>query len=361
MAALERVWVCDTVTGARLNVLPVSDFTWGRCLNEGSSGQATVPVRDATVRMLDLPSLIAERTNTLVYEVGGLVVAAGVIEGTSYDHAAGTLRVDHSDIWAILDGRLTVPHGVANVMVEKLVYGPLSLGTIAKRVVQEAISPGGWYSLPIVFPADVAGTDSRTYYGYSMQLVTDTLKELMESDGGPDIDFAPRWSSSGSLEWVMRAAPGLSSAGSWEYNLDAARSAGLKLSASTDTSRFSNNAYAVGEGTEKKTLYRSNPSADHSRPAAEAPTSFKGVTSLGVLGQLAVERSRALSKPTKQYVMTVLKADSPGVTDLSLGDTVRLYAAADPWLPSGYSSHRLIKFTGSLGPEVRLEYQPTGA
>ena len=361
MAALERVWVCDTITGQRLNVIPVTDFTWSRCFNDGSSGSATIPVNDSMVKKLDLRSLIVERTNTLVYEVGPVVVAAGVIDGTSYDKDAGTLRVDHSDIWSILADRMAVPHGVPNIMTATLSYGPLSLGTIAKRLVQEVISPGGWYSLPIVFPADVAGTSTRSFYGYTMELVTDSLKNVMESDGGPDIDFAPRWSSSGSLEWVMRAAPGLSTSSAWEYNLDAPKPAALKVSATTDTSRFTNNAYAAGEGTEKNTKVRSNPVADHSRPAAEGVTSFKGVKSLGVLGELAVERSRALSVPTRQYSMSVLKSDSLNITGMGLGDTIRIMSAADPWMPPGLSSHRLIKFSGSLGPEVKLEFQPTGA
>jgi len=313
------------------------------------------------VKKLDLRGLIVERSNTLVYEVGPVVVSAGVIDGTSYDKDAGTLRVDHSDIWSILDDRMAVQHGVPNIMTTTLSYGPLSLGTIAKRLVQEAISPGGWYDLPIVFPADVAGTSTRSFYGYTMELVTDSLKNIMESDGGPDIDFAPRWSSSGSLEWVMRAAPNLATSNSWEYNLDAPKARALKVSATSDTSRFANNAYAVGEGSEKKTLVRSNPSLDHSRPAAENVTPHKGVTNLGVLGELAVEASRALSAPTRQYAMTVLKSDSLNITGMGLGDAINVRSDADPWLPAGLSSHRLIKFSGSLGPEVKLEFQPAGA
>lgn len=361
MAALERVWVCDTITGARLNVIPVKDFTWGRGFNGGSSGQATIPVLDADVKKLDLPSLIVERSNTFVYEVGGTVVAAGVIGEPDYDKDAGTLTVPHADLWSILADRWAIKHGAANIKTEKLVYGPLSLGTIAKRLVQEAISPGGWYDLPIVFPADVGGSDSRTFYGYSLQEIPDALKEVMEAVGGPDIDFTPRWGSSGNLEWVMRAAPGLTSAGVWEYNLDAPKQEATKVRAKSDMSRFTNNAYAIGEGTEKNTLLRSNPSADHSRPAAEGAATFKGVTSLGVLGDLAAERSRVLSVPTRQYSMSVLKTGTAGITDLALGDTIKLYAAADPWLPKGWSTHRLIKFSGSLAAPIALEFQPAGA
>lgn len=361
MAALERVWVCDTITGARLNVVPVSDFTWGRCFNEGSSGTSSIPVNDPMLKKLDLRGLIVERSNTLVYEIGSSVVAAGIIGGTDYDKDTGTLKVEHADIWSILDDRLVINHGSANVVTDKLAYGPLSLGTIAKRVVQEAIAPGGWYDLPIVFPPDVAGTASRTWYGYALTQVNDALKELMESDGGPDIAFDPRWGATGSLEWVMRSAPNLAGAGSWEFNLDAPKSAAMKVGATTDTSRFANNAFAVGEGTEKNIKYRSNPVADHSRPAAESSTSFKGVKSLGVLGDLAVERSRALSVPTKQYRMSIQKSGTPGANNLNLGDAVYVTSAADPWMPPGRSSHRLIKFSGSLGQEVKLEFQPSGA
>lgn len=358
MAALERVWACDTITGNRLNVIPVADFSWARAFNGKSDGSATIKVQDPDVKKLDLPGLIVERATTLVYEVGGQVRAAGVVGDTDYDKDTGTLTVPHSDIWKILEDRLVIKHGAANIKTEKLVYGPLSKGTIAKGIVQEAVAPGGWYGLPIVFPADVAGTETRTYYGYQMQEVQDALKELMESDGGPDIDFVPQWGASGSLEWVMRAAPGLTSPGVWEHNLDAAKPTAVNVRARTDTSQFTNNAFVTGEGTEKNVLYRSNPSADHSRPAAENAAAFKGVTSDGVLGQLAVERSRVLSVPTRQYSASVLKDNSAG---LALGDTVRLYAAADPWLPKGWSTHRLIKFSGSLAQKISLEFQPTGA
>ena len=363
MAALERVWVCDTITGQRLNVVPVKDFTWARCFNEGAGEQqASIPVNDPTVKMLDLRGLIVERSSTLVYEVGSNVVAAGVVMDTDYDRDAGTLQIVHEDIWKILDDRLVIKHGAPYVVTEKLTYGPLSLGTIAKRVVQEAVAPGGWYGLPIVFPADVGGSETRTYYGYQMQTVPDALTEIMESDGGPDIDFTPRWNAgTGNLEWVMRAAPNLATGNAWEYNLDAAKPAAFNVNAKTDTSRFANNAYAVGEGTEKNVKYRSNPTPDHSRPAAEGVTPFKGVKDLGVLGGLAVERSRALSVPTRHYSMSILKNASPGATDLSLGDTIRVMSAADPWMPQGLSSHRLIKYSGSLGMDVSLEFQPTGA
>jgi len=363
MAALERVWVCDTITGQRLNVVPVKDFTWARCFNEGAGEQqASIPVNDPTVKMLDLRGLIVERSSTLVYEVGSNVVAAGVVMDTDYDMDAGTLDIVHEDIWKLLDDRLVINHGAANIRTEKLIYGPLSLGTIAKRAVQEAIAPGGWYGLPIVFPADVGGSETRTYYGYQMQTVPDVLKEIMESDGGPDIDFTPRWNAStGSLEWVMRAAPNLATSSAWGYNLDAAKPEAFKVKAKTDTGKFSNNAFAVGEGTEKNILLRSNPTPDHSRPAAESVTSFKGVKNLGVLGQLAVERSRALSVPTRHYSMSILKNATPGVTDLGLGDTIRVMSAADPWMPPGLSTHRLIKYSGSLGMDVSLEFQPTGA
>lgn len=363
MTALERVWVCDTITGQRLNVIPMKDFPWARCLNEGSNGRAVIVVNDSTVKTLNLRNLIVERTNTLVYEVGGKVVAAGVIMDTDYDKDAGTLTISHADIWKILEGRLLIKHGAAAVKTEKLAYGPLSLGTIAKRVVQEAIAPGGWYDLQILFPADVAGTETRSYFGYALQSTTDVLQEIMESDGGPDIELAPQWNiGTGNLEYVMRAVPNLTSSGVWEYNLDAPKCAASKVTATSDTSRFANNAYATGEGTEKNILLRSNPQPDHTRPADEGVTPFKGVKDAGVLGSLAVERSRVLSVPTRQYTMSILKDGTPAVTDLALGDTVRLISAADPWLPVGTTAHRLIKFSGSLGSmEVKIEFQPTGA
>lgn len=362
----ERVWVCDTITGAKKALLPASACSYARVMNDGAGGTMSLPINSPIAKKLDLRGLLQETKGTLVLEADNRVVAAGIIGNTSYDRDGGMLTVNHNDLWSLLAARKAIKHGPANAMTAHLNYGPLSLGTIAKRLMQEAVSPGSNYALPWVLPADVAGSESRTYYGYAMQDVASALHELMDTDGGPDIDLLPQWDSSGRLQWAPRIG-NLTTNVSWGFNLDA-RDHGLTgVGMDTDATAISTNSYLLGEGSEKNTLYRSDPSPDNSYPALERDTAYKGVTNYFTLGSLAMERTRAYASPTQQWGASITKdgrgiTGSPRVQDLRLGDTIRMHNSNDPWLPKGWSVNRLIKFSGSLESNfVKLEFQQIGA
>lgn len=362
----ERVWVCDTITGAKKSLLPASSFSYSRVMNDGGSGSMVLPVHSPIARNLDLRALLQETRGTLVLEVDDRIIAAGIIGNTSYDRDGGMLTVSHNDLWTLLAARKAIDHGPANAMTAHLPIGPTSLQTIAKRLLQEAVKPGSNYALPWVLPADVAGSQSRTYYGYAMQDVAAALHELMDTDGGPDIDMLPQWDSSGSLQWAPRIG-NLTSNVSWGFNLDASDHGLTGVGMDTDATAISTNSYLLGEGSEKNTLYRSDPSSDKSYPALERDTSYKGVTNYFTLGSMAMERTRAYASPTQQWAASITKdgkgkTGSPRVQDLQLGDTVRIHNSNDPWLPKGWSVNRLIKFSGSLESNfVKLEFQQIGA
>lgn len=363
---IERVWACDTITGARLAPIPASAFSYSRVMNDGGSGTMALNVNSAQAKKLDLRAVLRETKTTLALEADNKVVYAGVIGNPSYSKDSGVLTVNHADLWTIFSARKAIKHGLPNAMTAHMTFSGLSLGTIAKRLFQEGVAPGSQYALPLLLPNDVTGSESRTYYGYAMQDVTTAVHELMDSEGGPDIDMVPRWDSTGSLQWAPRIG-NLSTGTAWEYNLDA-RDHGLTgVGLDADTTAITTNAYIIGEGSEKNTLYRSNPSADTSYPALERDTAYKNVTSLSTLGKLAIERTRAYAAPTQQWSASINKDGngkdgSPRVQDLRLGDTVRIYSAGDPWLPVGWSTNRIIKFSGSVESQfVKLEFQQIGA
>ena len=362
---IERVWACDTITGARLAPIPASAFSYSRVMNDSGSGTMTLNVNSAQAKKLDLRAVLRETKTTLVLESDNSVVYAGVMGNTAYDKDAGVLTVNHADLWTIFAARKAILHGPPNAMTAHLTYTGLSLATIAKRLFQEAVAPGSQYALPMLLPADVTGTNSKTYYGYAMQDVATAVHELMDSDGGPDVDMAPRWNGA-NLQWAPRIG-NLSTGKAWEYNLDANNHGLTGVGLATDATAITTNAYIIGEGSEKNTLYRSNPSPDQSYPALERDTAYKNPASLATLGLLAVERTRTYAGPTKQWVASINKDGngkdgSPRVQDLQLGDTVRIYSAGDPWLPSGWSTNRIIKYSGALESQnVKLEFQQIGA
>jgi hypothetical protein len=361
---VERVWACDTMTGARLVPIPVSSFSYTRAMNNMASGTMTMNVNSKRASKLDLRTVLAETKVTLVLEADNQVVAAGVVGNTAYDWDAGRLTVDHADLWTILAARKAILHGIPNAMIAHLIVSG-TMSDQAKQLIKEAVAPGSQYNLPLVLDPEEGGTQTQTYYGYAMQDVATALHEIMDSSGGPDIDMLPEWAPNGNLRWAPRIGD-LTTGVNWEYNLDAARNGLSGVGLKTDATAITTNAYIIGEGSEKNTLYRSNPSPNRGYPALERDTAYKGVTSLGRLGALAVERTRAYAGPTKQWSVQIDKdgggkPGAPRVQDLQLGDTVRIYSAADPWIPVGWSENRLIKFSGALESQfVSLEFQPLG-
>ena len=362
---IERVWACDTITGARLAPIPASAFSYSRVTNDGGSGSMSLNVNSKQAAKIDLRAVLRPIKTTLVLEADNRVIAAGVMGNPSYDRDSGNLSVAHNDLWSIFSARKAIKHGLPNAMTAHLNLGPTSMRTLIKRLFAEAVAPGTQYDLPLLLPADVAGTESRTYYGYAMQDVTDAVQELMDSEGGPDIDMRPQWDASGKLQWAPRIG-NLSSGTKWEYNLDANNHGLTGVGMDADATAITTNAYIIGEGSEKNTLYRSQPSSDVSYPALERDVAYKTVTKVTELEKLAVERIRSYAGPTQQWSASINKDGngrdgSPRVQDLTLGDDVRIFAAGDPWLPS-WSTNRLIKYSGSLeSPFVKLEFQQIGA
>lgn len=373
---VDRVWACNTITGDKLGIVPVSAFDWSRVINGGGSGRVTILVNEERTRKLDLSELVQEVKTTLVLESYdtvtkvGDVIAAGIVVDTDYDKDAGSWQLGHADLWWILALRLAIEHGPNNSEKTILSWTGLSLGTIIKRLLQEATWPDrSWYALPLALPADVVGADARKYFGYNYATIADAIRDLMEVSGGPDVDFHPRWDGNGRLQWQLRTG---SLAGStWEYNLDAAKVPATGVKRKTSADRMTTNAYSIGEGSEKNMLVRSHPNLDPTIPAMERTVSYKSEKVPANLSLYAEERIRALSKHTEQWAMKTFKDGTaangelveglPKATDFRLGDTINLFSKKDPVLPKGLTKHRLIQLSGSItDSQVQLQFQPTG-
>lgn len=82
----------------------------------------------------------------------------------------------------------------------------LSLHTIFKRILETVTAaPGG--DLPLVLPADIAGTAERTYPGYDLASVGQRLVELAQVENGPEFEFAPEFTdplTKQSVRWRVR-------------------------------------------------------------------------------------------------------------------------------------------------------------
>ena len=310
------VLVGELRTGRRLVALPYVGGSWS--IAAGSAGDITVklPTRAAEYQRLTpvltgglWPSLdvypsedtfpravvtrwvpgssprgdirgATEPTRTfLAVMAGDRVVEAGPIWSRT-EGDDGTLELRALGLRSLWDHRLVLNHltnmqQAGAIASSSLSYSGLSLGTIAKRLVQEAQAHTGG-SLPVVFPADESGTSTRTYPGFELATVGQRLSELSEVDGGPEIEFQPRLTADRTgVEWVMRigttARPQLWQSGlDWMVDTSVPRGNLGGLSIKEDASATVNRAFAKGAGTDEATVI-SVPSTDAARLAAGYP------------------------------------------------------------------------------------------
>lgn len=360
-----RVWSVDTITGQKLNRLNCKAFAGDRKINAKGSGQGSVVLTRKMVDELDVRDLTRPVDRTLVLErkTGSTyqVVYAGLVWNRTFDRDDSKLSFHHEDLWSLLSRRFLVDPHNQDAGVTQVQIANVTKATLAKLIVQHATTGGPGFALPIVYPANAAGTESRLFHGYHLPNALDQLQEVLDADGGPDVDFVPRWSASDRLEYVMRI--GELNSGSVEWNTASGRTGATGISVTEDASGKASHVYATGEGSEKNRLLRS--ASGGSGVALEKQADFAKETDLGRLQAAANGDLNAWAAPVEQWSFNMMAGGNqpgdPTVTDLQLGGKTRLHFSRDLWIPDGWHEQRLIGYSMDLTERIKLQVQPLGA
>lgn len=338
--------------------LPFTSGSWARMRNGGSTGQMVIDTRDerfkGTQRLPVWPWqswLVIEWRHPSSDTWN--VMYAGVITEAAYDWASKELTLSHSDLWAIFAKRIVTIDRTNKISDSKVTWSGLSKATMIKRIIQNIQQPYGAdlvYDLPIILPADVSGSESLTVYGYNFEKASDLIDDIVNDDEGPDVDFRPRWSSSGSLEWVMEVNANKSHVR--DYDLDADQSSVLNMVYRLNADNVVNKLYGTGEGTERRTLTRQSTAGPFTYIAMERAEKFSTVKSLDRLQSLTTGFRRARDGAIRQLDMSVRADGSPWLSELRLGGSVRWKANKDSWLLSGWHAFEVIGLAGDLTNEV---------
>lgn len=357
--AFWRVFSVSTLDwSTKVRVTPAS-FPWGRALNGGKGGSATFKLGDPAVAETANTTTLAPWSRMLVAEYSGLIVYAGLITGTEYDRDSQTLTVTHEDLWAVMSRRLMAGLVANGVQTTALVYTGVTLAQLAKLAVYQGNDDAARFNLPIALPTDETGTVAQTYYGYHLPTVASVLNDLIGTEGGPDLDFFPRWRTDDSVEWLMRS--GVVTDGQWEWDVTAPKSQASGLKERRDGTQMANRVVALGEGSEKNMILRvDDASATSSFLPLDAVTTYKDETSGTRLEARGRADRRARDEPTTQVSMDVQMDADFAVYMLRLGGTVKWKTQGDPYFPDGWKSSRLIEFSGDLTDKVHLEFQTVG-
>lgn len=339
-----NVYTVSSDTWGERVKLPADALGGGRALNKGAEGSTSFRVSDPRIRKLVQPDVVEPLERSLVIDWSGTPVYAGLILESEYDADGGSLNISSVDIWWIFQYRHVLAMHGAGAEKLKLTYSGLSLPTLAKKVIQEGsdAAPLERYQLPIVWEADLAGAHSREYEGFKFPSVADALDELMKTDGGPDIDFPPRWNS-GELELVMRS--GDLSQGMVEWDTTVAKSDVIGLKVKKSGAKVTNKVIGTGEGSGEDILVKAEESfAGANYPALERVSSYRGINNVDQLSDRAAADLATSNQPTLQLSFKVPVDGSVKITDLTLGGNVRI-KTKDVWhLADGWSNWRLISY-----------------
>lgn len=366
---MDVIGVYETVTGARVDTVPASSWSWRRQVSGAGALSVSVPMSLDTQGM-GLRQLLAPwRTTLAVVDTSSRrVVAAGVVYARRWDADSGVLDVSCADLWDALTMRLALSpslDGFTDGALESA-GGRLpgawtmtlsgSLADIARGLVAQTLRSG---PLPVVLPAVTGGTHERTYLGADFATVASRLSELTQVIDGPEIIFDPRLAGEGtSLSWhMLTGTPELVSA---THSWDARRRAVplIDLSVEEDASDMVGDSWARGGSREDQTLIAHH----HDRWLEEqgwpllqaADTSHSTVSDLATLRSWARTPTVMRARSTEVVSLKVRRVDEAGypLGDAVLpGDHVRL-RHDDPYLGSGTIGLKVLETSGGEGEWV---------
>lgn len=412
-------WHVGTLRDGRLTAeIPVVSSSWQDVMDDAGPLQVVMPLADSAVAELN-PRLIAEPcrcflavsytdpTGTETFLAGGPIWTHG------YDDTSKQLTIGGAGLWSLWDHRKVLPVLLAGVNPATVTTADTnSLGTIAKHLVMLAATHTGG-SVPVVYPADEAGTNVRNYPGYDMTATGQALRDLTGVEGGPEIQFVPRRRADDRryIEWVMRvgttAQPLLVQAGAdWVWDASVAKSSVSGVSVAIDGSQMGSRAWVQGTGSEIDTMFaRADDSTltDAGFPLLEVTES--GHESASVQSTLDGYANGLLArsqKPVETWTVKVRRDAAPNVGAYAVGDWVQITIGgltrlgkpdptidgniltgeidgADlgtvldgnpsgtkptttkhPYLPSGTYRSRILSRAGDDSLDVTLQLEPTG-
>ncbi|MHB1063525.1 MAG: hypothetical protein ACYC1Z_03365 [Georgenia sp.] len=355
-------------TGRILATVPASSGPWSQVLNSAGDVSAKVPLWD--LGKADRRDLLATLETTRCFlgvQVGDRVIEAGPIWTHDLD-TDGNLAVKGLGLWSLWDHRLVIPV-VGEVRQGQQAWSGLSLGTIAKRLVQEALKHAGG-SLPVVFPADETGIHERTYPGYEVAQVGQRLSQLVEVEGGPDLAFEPRLTSDRqAVEWVMRtgtaADPLLHQTGAdHQWDTSAVRGSVGNVTASVDGTARVNRALTIGDGFETATLIgvaTDTAQLDRGYPLLESVVNRSTVLKQSTLDAHSRASVDQGSVPWTTWKLRVAADEDPRLGEYRPGDWAAIEIPEDHvYLRGGSYRARLGKVSGDADDEfVDLALLPT--
>lgn len=367
-----RVSIFETRGGALVNEIDPADLSWDAVTNEAESVKVQIDLNSAGETDRNWRSLAAPWKHSIAVETGGRVYG-GPILPHDFDDDSAVLNLTVRGLRVLLARRhvlpidaltrpLTLENDLPDTTLDTNLTG-LDLGTIGKNLVEQACEWPGWDDIPIVFPADRAGSHTRNYPAIERKNLDDALSDLSGVANGPDFRFQLEKVGNDAFRWVFASGteerPRLESPDvfAWEVGQ------GSGLSVTSDPSRMGSLSWAEGGRSNDTTLVRSlyDPTlVDHGFPLLELESDASVNTVLPeTLDAWNVETLRTSIRPWEFWSFKIRADEPPFPGEYNLGDLIDVIVTEDSPIAGGYLGpgtyrRRIAKLAGDMSEWITV-------
>ena len=367
--------IVHSLTGERRAEVTASvvSATWTTRMH--SAGEGKVALRLRGTDLLDQAEwreFTAHWYNTLVVSWDGVAVYAGLIAERQWEAAEGVLTVNLVELRNEMSWRFT-SDVAAYDPTQALRITDKSKRGMARAIVQSALNRGdspNW-DYPVALGVDEAGTESLEVFHYEMRLMEHLLREVQDSDGGPDVHLNPAWSDvagspTGALfSWLLELGTPRLPGATFGFSQSAPVSPVLNPILVEDGRRMTTGVLVAGKGSEHDmaTGKGGYHMAELNLPPTQAPwrdrtVAFKSISDQASLNALGVAelRSHVYAAKLKKFRLRVGGDASPAL--LRLGSRVGVWTEGDEFEPENTFNGYLVGLSGSSRMDLALELVP---
>ena len=367
-----RAFVFETVGGRLLGEFDPMDLQWSENTNQAETVDVTVDLNSVAEASRDWRNHGSAWKHSIALDVHGRVLG-GPILPHDFDDSGGKLKLTARGGRHLFAQRsilpvealarpLTLPNDEPDTSLDSTWSG-YDLGTIAKKIGEQAAAWPGTSGIPILWPADRTGTNERTYAAIERKNVDEAWSDLSDVQNGPDIRLRLEWNGSDAFRWLFESGtadtPRLQGADvfAWEIGQES----GLRVT--TNPTRMGSIAWSQGGRADDTTLVRMKYDPlliALGFPLLELET---GASSNVVLPETLdawnTETLRTAAKPWEFWSFNVRADVAPFPYEYGPGSLIDVIVTPDApisgdYVPPGTYRRRIVGMSGALSDWITI-------
>jgi hypothetical protein len=347
-------WVADVQTGQKDSVVQPIGQRWDRVFRGVGDGQHTFAVQGSKYsreHWRDMFKTDWSRQIVCAWEDPRFPslnrpLYSGIITGAD-PNSDGTVTVDHVEVGAFADSRLTF----LNYSDPPFILGGRSLrGQLLQTFVRMVIGPRR--PLPFYFTEyDEAGNAPEIVaHSYDAMTIQEVIDTIVNADGGPDYDLRQQWSYESTLQWQVRVGNPRLTGPLLEFTVTSPKPGQIDFSSRTDGGRRATKLLAVGKGSEQD-MRVGQAEVGGTSPALEMVRPFKDESDVGKLNSLALGALGTFKDDTEQPTLSVPISTAIAM-GFQFGSLVRLLFEDHWWYFDGPQMFELVGYGIGNQPDM---------